>query len=99
MRVAPAGGEPQLVMHLAKGAGGHISFSPDGTEMIDVTGHKTLHQYALSDGSARLLFEFADPEVRIDYPVWSPDGKAVMFDRFRPEGSDLWMLTGHAPRR
>ncbi len=99
MGVALSGGEPRLVMHLAKGAGAHISFSPDGTEMIDVTGHKTLYRYRLNDGSARLLFEFGDPEVRIDYPVWSPDGKSVLFDRFRPEGSDLWILTERSTPR
>ena len=99
MRAAPADGEPRLVMHLAKGAGGHISFSPDGREMIDVTGHRTLYRYGLSDGSEKLLFEFGDPEVRIDYPVWSPDGRSVLFDRFRPEGSDLWMLTEHPAGR
>jgi len=24
--------------------------------------------------------------------VWSPDGKWVLFDRFRPQGGDIWML-------
>jgi Tol biopolymer transport system component len=32
--------------------------------------------------------------VRIDYPVWSPDGRWVMFDRFRPQGGDIWAMSG-----
>ena len=38
------------------------------------------------------VFEFEDPDVRIDYPVWSPDGKWVLFDRFRPQGGDIWIM-------
>jgi len=38
------------------------------------------------------VYEFADPAVRIDYPVWSPDGKWLLFDRFRPEGGDIWVM-------
>ncbi|HET6668609.1 MAG TPA: protein kinase [Pyrinomonadaceae bacterium] len=38
------------------------------------------------------VFEFKDKDVRIDYPVWSPDGKWVLFDRFRPQGGDIWMI-------
>ncbi len=33
--------------------------------------------------------------LRIDYPVWSPDGKWVLFDRFRPQGAAIWLLAGH----
>ncbi len=31
---------------------------------------------------------------RIEYPVWSPDGRSVLFDRFRPQGGDIWMMEG-----
>ncbi|HSQ25421.1 MAG TPA: hypothetical protein VLN44_13440 [Pyrinomonadaceae bacterium] len=24
--------------------------------------------------------------------VWSPDGQWVLFDRFRPQGGDIWMM-------
>jgi hypothetical protein len=27
-----------------------------------------------------------------DYPVWSPDGRWVLFDRFR--GGNIWLLEG-----
>jgi hypothetical protein len=38
------------------------------------------------------VFEFDDPDARIDYPVWSPDGRWVLFDRFRPQGGDIWLM-------
>ncbi|HEY8183441.1 MAG TPA: hypothetical protein VII32_14455 [Thermoanaerobaculia bacterium] len=28
------------------------------------------------------------------YPVWSPDGHWLLFDRFKPEGGDIWMAEG-----
>ena len=37
---------------------------------------------------------FEDADVRIDYPVWSPDGRRVLFDRAAPHGGDLWLLDG-----
>jgi len=42
------------------------------------------------------VFEFQDPDIRIDYPVWSPDGRWVLFDRLRPQGGDIWVLDGIA---
>lgn len=48
-----------------------------------------------SDGSQPYkVFEFDDPEVRIDYPVWSPDGRFVLFDRSRPAGGNIWLAEG-----
>ena len=74
-------------------SGGHMSWSPDQSMILDVRGHKTLFVYPLS-GSPRRVFEFNDPDVRIDYPVWSPDGRHVLFDRAAPHGGDLWVLDG-----
>ena len=90
MRVSPAGGEPQL---FSKNGGAHISFSPDASRFIDVVAHKVLWLYG-ADGSEQKLFTFDDPDVRIDYPVWSPDGRWLLFDRFKPEGGDIWMAEG-----
>lgn len=88
--------------------GYHMSFSPDSSLVMDVAGHKVLWvtpvgnageiRGAESGSTApaglgpRQVFEFEDPEVRIDYPVWSPDGRWVLFDRSRPTGSDVWLL-------
>jgi Tol biopolymer transport system component len=47
------------------------------------------------DGSEeRKIFESDDPDIRIDYPEWSPDGEWVVFDRVEPQGADLWLLEG-----
>ena len=70
---------------------------------MDVLGHKALWVSPISSSSAlgtgnskpetaKLVFEFKDKDVRIDYPVWSPDGKWILFDRFRPQGGDIWMI-------
>ena len=91
MKVSPAGGEPQPIIDLPPGAGAHISFSPDRTSLIDVIGHKVLWRFSLK-GEKVKLFSFPDADVRIDYPVWSSDGKWLLFDRFRPEGGDIWMI-------
>jgi Tol biopolymer transport system component len=87
LRVSSSGGEPQVTV---ADAGSHISFSPDGTRIIDVRGHKALWLIPMQ-GDARKLFEFEDADVRIDYPVWSPDGKWLLFDWFKPKEGDLWL--------
>jgi Tol biopolymer transport system component len=97
----PCGGKPQLLeVPVTGGApepqwemsgGAHVSFSPDHARIMDVVGHKVLW-VSPRGGKAEKVFGFDDPEVRIDYPVWSPDGKWVLFDRFRPEGGDVWVI-------
>jgi len=71
-----------------------MSLSPDHSRVMDVVGHKTLWVSPLSGGKPEAVFAFDDPDARIDYPVWSPDGRAILFDRFRPQGGDIWMLDG-----
>ncbi len=75
-------------------SGGHMSWSPDQSLILDVRGHKTLFVYPVSGAPPRRVFEFDDPDVRIDYPVWSPDGRHILFDRAAPHGGDLWVLDG-----
>jgi hypothetical protein len=48
----------------------------------------------VTGGQPEKVFEFSDGRSRIDYPVWSPDGKFVLFDRFRPQGGDVWIMEG-----
>ena len=82
--------DPQVLTDVSGGS--HMSLSPDYTFIMDVVGHKTLWVSPLVSGKPEKVFEFSDPDVRIDYPVWSPDGKWVLFDRFRPQGGDIWMM-------
>ena len=72
--------------------GAHMSFSPDHSRIMDVIGHKVLWVSPLDGGKPGKVFEFDDADVRIDYPVWSPDGNWILFDRFRPMGGDVWMM-------
>jgi Tol biopolymer transport system component len=71
-----------------------MSFSPDHSRILDVRGHKTLWVYPLDGSAPQEVFAFVDPEVRIDYPTWSPDGKWILFDRAAPKGGDLWLIEG-----
>ena len=73
-------------------SGGHMSFSPDESIILDVQGHKTLWAYPVTSQAPYKVFSFPAPDVRIDYPVWSPDGRWVLFDHAAPRGGDLWML-------
>lgn len=91
MAIFPLDGRPPVPLpHVTGGA--HLSMSPDEKWIADVVGHKTLWLSPVAGGTPEKLFEFSDPLVRIDYPVWSPDGTSIVFDRFKPEGGDVWIL-------
>jgi Tol biopolymer transport system component len=92
MEVPVGGGEPSPTPEVAGGS--HMTLSPDGTKVMDVVGHRALWVSPLAGGAPQKVFEFDDPSVRIDYPVWSPDGRWILFDRFRPEGGDIWVMEG-----
>jgi Tol biopolymer transport system component len=72
--------------------GGHLSLSPDHARIMDVVDHRVMWVSPIAGGEPQRVFEFPDPTVRIDYPVWSPDGQWVLFDRVQPRGGDIWML-------
>jgi Tol biopolymer transport system component len=73
--------------------GYHISLLPGERAVVEVIGHKTLWRFPLGgEGKAERLFAFDDPAVRIDYPVVSPDGRWLLFDRLEPQGADIWQL-------
>jgi Tol biopolymer transport system component/predicted Ser/Thr protein kinase len=93
MKVSLDGSEAQPFAQIMGGS--HMSFSPDRSRIMDVVGHKVLWVSPLSpDAKPEKVYEFPDPDVRIDYPVWSPDGKWVLFDRFAPRGGDIWSMNG-----
>jgi Tol biopolymer transport system component/predicted Ser/Thr protein kinase len=90
-RVPLDGGEP-VPLNPEIAGGSHMSFSPDFSLIMDVVAHKTLWVSPVGGGKPAKVYEFDDGESRIDYPVWSPDGKWVLFDRFRPQGGDIWVI-------
>jgi eukaryotic-like serine/threonine-protein kinase len=87
-----AGGDP--VFFAVVQGGSHMSFSPRYDAIMDVVGHKELWLNPLKGGAPAKVFHFDDPESRIDYPVWSPDGKWILFDRVKPLGGDIWIMEG-----
>ena len=92
MKVSVDGGDPQPFAEIMGGA--HMSFSPDRSRIMDVVGHKVLWVSPISPGKPEKVYEFPDSDARIDYPVWSPDGNWVLFDRFKPQGGDIWAMSG-----
>jgi len=97
MAVPVDGGEPQPFADVTGGS--HISFTPDDSRIADVLGHQTVWLSPVAGGERTKLFAFDDPRDRIDYPVLSPDGHALLFDVFRPSGGDIWALEGLAAGR
>ncbi len=78
----------------AVSSGGHMSFSPGQALILDVSSHKQLKVHPVNGRPSYQTYQFDDPDVRIDYPQWSPDGRSVLFDRTAPRGADLWSLEG-----
>ncbi len=106
--VAETANERQIVrVRLADGtvtrlptieSGGHMSWSPDGGAIMDVRGHRELRVHPLNGASPYTVFDFGVRDLRLDYPVWSRDGRWVLFDRAEATGGDVWVLEA-APRR
>ena len=88
MIVPISGGEARLYTEVA--AGGHMSFSPDCSMIMD-NDHKNLW-LSIPRKDDLKIFSFDDPEIRIDYSVWSPGGQWVLFDRLKPQGGDIWLM-------
>ena len=90
VQVSLTGGDPEYFSDIRGGA--HISFSPNHSMIMDVIGHKSLWVSPVESGDPEKVFEFEDSENRIDYPVWSPDGNWILFDRVKPQGGDIWVI-------
>ena len=75
------------------GVGGHMSLSPDGAIMMELAAHLDIWTVPVSGAIPQHVFHFETGE-RIDYPVWSPSGNWVLFDRMLSQGSDLYLING-----
>lgn len=84
-------GSPSRELPWIRG-GAHMSFGPAESWIMDVDGHHTLWVSPFREGEPRRVFEFEDADVRIDYPMWSPDGRWVLFDRHQSTAGDIWVL-------
>jgi TolB protein len=89
-RVRASGGEPELLSSVKGGS--HLSLNPDQSRIMDVLAHHVLWVSPVAGGKAETVYSFPNPDVRIDYPVWSHRGDWILFDRFSPRGGDIWML-------
>ncbi|HUL43700.1 MAG TPA: protein kinase [Bacteroidota bacterium] len=87
----PLRGEEPKFICVPKG-GAHISLSSDHDLVMDVVDHKELWVTPVNGNPPKPVFKFDDPQVRIDYPVWSPDGAWLLFDRVRPQGGNIWLM-------
>ncbi|MDX1644243.1 MAG: protein kinase [Thermoanaerobaculia bacterium] len=94
LHVLPLDGSPARPWLDTPGAGWHISFSPDRRLVLDARGHLSLWVFPVDGSAPRQIFAFDDPDVRIDYPVFAPDGESVVFERGAPSGADIWLLEG-----
>jgi Tol biopolymer transport system component len=90
MRVDVATGAVEELPEVSSGA--HMSFSPDGSRILDVRNHRALWVHPLDGTAAYQVYDVTEPALRIDYPVWSPDGRWILFDRAAPRGGDIWEL-------
>ncbi len=90
LKVSVRGEDPEPFAEIKGGS--HISFSPDYRKIMDVTGHNTLWVTPINLGEPQKVFPIDEIDFRIDYPVWSPDGKWILFDRVKPQGGDIWIM-------
>ncbi len=80
---------------------GAVAWSPDGrqvaVERLEAQAHGTfaVHLWLLELGGGAPRQLTGDPSFREEQPVWSPDGREIVFGRWlaaRPEPAGLWTL-------
>ena len=90
LRLDVATGATTELPHVSSGA--HMSFSPDQSRVLDARTHRTLWVHPMDGSEPYEVYDVAEPDMRIDYPAWSPDGKWILFDHASPRGGDIWQL-------
>ena len=51
--------------------------APDQLHIMDVVDHKELWVTPVDGENPRPVFRFADPQVRTDYPAWTPSFRTL----------------------
>jgi len=95
MRVDVASGATTELADVLSGA--HMSFSPDQSHALDARAHRTLWVHPMDGSPPYQVYDVAEADMRLDYPVWSPDGKWMLFDHATPRGGDIWQLEFQQP--
>ena len=87
------GREPQPVNQACTGINSaHLSLSPDHRFFAD-NNHVSLQLWDSQTSRAEPnLYTFPDKNIGVDYTVWSPDGRYLLFDRNNPQGGDIYEL-------
>jgi TolB protein len=74
--------------------GGHMSLSPDGSAFLECWNHVGIYAFPPAGAKPQFVLQLTEPDAHLDYPVWSPSGKWVLFDRMTSQGGDLYLVEG-----
>ena len=78
---------------------GGPAISPDGKQIvftrswIDKVNDERVSNHWIVDVDGTRVRELTSGNWRDSQPVWSPDGRWILFDRFVPHGGDIWSIT------
>lgn len=71
----------------------HLTLS-SGNRFVGDNDHTSIYTRSFQSTNFTEIFRFPDKNVGVDYTVWSPDGKFMLFDRSNPQGGDIYYLDG-----
>lgn len=74
--------------------GGHITLSP-GREWLVDNNHETIHRARLRQREREEIDLYGSPVgEELDYTVWMPSGRWILFDRNSARGGDIFRIEG-----
>jgi Tol biopolymer transport system component len=90
------GGEPrQLTFGVERML--HASFSPDGRWIYVQASHRNIWRVPTAGGALEQVTRFPESGLFLEEPTLSPDGRALVYARWKG-GSSLWLLKLGAPK-
>jgi Tol biopolymer transport system component/DNA-binding winged helix-turn-helix (wHTH) protein len=98
--VVPAAGGPSTRLTNEPGESWVNSWSPDATRVVFAERRKGVWNIAWvsrTGGVGRRITSFTDPRVYVRYPVWSPQGDRIVFERGEITGR-LWSMAIGRPQ-